>query len=69
MEETMICPRCGNTEFEELFSGPDSYEDDVTWMSYICTQCRLYYSSWTDKWYVDCETWQDEEDAEEYLCE
>jgi len=60
------CPRCGGTEFREIDCGPDGYDDDITYTSEICRACCLYHSGWTDKWFVDCETWTDEEDAEEY---
>jgi hypothetical protein len=60
------CPRCGNDKFNEVDCGPDSYDDDIFYISYICKQCGLYNSGWTDKWLIDCECWQDEEEAKEY---
>jgi hypothetical protein len=45
----MKCPRCKCTEFKEIDCGPDSYEDDIFYTSYICKDCGLYYSGWTDK--------------------
>lgn len=62
----LVCPRCGNTTFTELDCGPDSYDDDVTWTSYVCTKCELWYSDWTEKWLVDCTSWRDESTSEEY---
>lgn len=60
------CPRCGGQEFGERECGPDSYEDDITYTSDVCTRCGLWHSGWTDRWLVDCDTWLDEEGAEEY---
>lgn len=62
----ITCPRCGGTAFEEQDAGPDGYEDDITYTAYICVQCKLYYSGWTEKWYLDCESWTQEETAEEF---
>ena len=62
----LICPRCGNTDFVEVDCGPDSYDDDIFYISDICTSCNLWHSGWTDMWLVDVENWKDEEDAEEY---
>ena len=63
----MICPRCGNTEFSERECGPDTYDADITYTSWICTQCGLWYSGWTGQWLIDCESWRDEQDCEEYI--
>ena len=62
----MICPRCKGTEFKEIDCGPDGYEDDIFYLSDICKKCGLYFSGWTNKWYIDCDNWTDEEDSEEY---
>lgn len=61
------CPRCGNTTFDEIDCGPDSYEDDIFYISQRCTKCGLWHSGWTDKWLIDVDNWRDEEDAEEYV--
>lgn len=62
----MICPKCNNTTFHEIDCGPDSYEDDVFYISYKCKKCGLWLSGWTDKWLLNVDNWLDEEDAEEY---
>jgi len=64
--EQLTCPRCGSTEFDELDSGPDTYEDDITYTSYRCRRCDLFYDEWIDKWCVDCDNWADAADAEAY---
>ena len=61
-----ICPRCGGEVFKEIDCGPDSYDDDFFYISKICKKCGLYNSGWTDKWFIDCKNWRDEEDAEEF---
>lgn len=61
------CPRCNGNDFRQVECGPDSYEDDIFYMSTICNNCGLYYSGWTGKWLVDVEGWRDEEDAEEFI--
>lgn len=60
------CPRCGNTTFREIDCGPDGYDDDITYVSYICTNCGLWYSGWSDSWRIDVSNWREEEDAEVY---
>ncbi len=62
----MQCPRCKTEQFKEIDCGPDSYEDDIFYISYICIKCGLYNSGWTDKWLIECSSWIEEEDAEEY---
>lgn len=62
----MKCPRCNNTKFNEIDCGPDSYEDDITYISEICTKCDLYLSGWTNKWLINCDNWRDEDGAEEF---
>lgn len=59
----MKCPRCNNEKFEEISCGSDSFEDDITWTSYKCIECGLWYSNWKDEWLIDVEFWQDEENA------
>ena len=63
----LVCPRCGSKEFEERDCGPDSYEDDISYTSDVCVSCGLWHSGWTDTWLVDCDSWRDEEYAEEYV--
>jgi predicted nucleic-acid-binding Zn-ribbon protein len=60
------CPRCGHTEFYQHDCGPDSYDDDISWIAFACKNCGLYYSTWADKWLIDCTNWRDEEGAEAY---
>ena len=62
------CPRCNSQDFAEKECGSDSYDDDITWTSYKCLQCELWYSGWRDKWLVDVDSWHEEEGAEEYAC-
>jgi len=63
------CPRCGGTKFTEHDCGPDSYEDDIFYLSYSCDNCGLWYDGWDDAWYIDVEHWQDVENAKEYKSE
>ncbi len=67
MNDTLQCPRCGGTDFTEHDCGPDSYDDDIFYISESCNRCGLWHDGWTDRWLVDVESWIDEEDAEEYL--
>lgn len=64
-EET--CPRCGSHDFTELDCGPDGWDDDITYISLQCNICGLWYDGWVDKWLVDCDSWQDSEDCQEYI--
>jgi ribosomal protein S27AE len=64
--DVLTCPRCGSTRFREVDCGPDTYEDDIFYISQVCTNCGLWLSGWTDRWLVDVESWRDEEDAKEY---
>lgn len=64
--DELICPRCKGKEFEEFDCGPDSYDDDIIWQSWKCRKCGLWYSDWTDRWLIDCDSWIEEEDAKEY---
>jgi hypothetical protein len=66
-EKPNLCPRCGATEFEERDCGPDSYDDDIAYTSYVCKGCALWFSGWTQKWLVDVTTWQEEDDALEFV--
>ena len=65
-EDNLICPRCGESDFDEVDCGPDSYDDDVTYTSYRCQGCKLWYDGWVNKWFDDIESWRDTEDAEEW---
>jgi ribosomal protein S27AE len=61
--EPLTCPRCHGTDFTEIDCGPDSDDDDITYMSFIytnhlCQRCGLFHEAWDDKWYLD-------QDAEE----
>jgi len=60
------CPRCGSTEFLDLDCGPDTWDDDVTYISYKCEKCGLWYDGWHNKWYINVDSWQEVEEAEEY---
>lgn len=62
----LACPRCGGTDFILVDCGPDGYDDDISYTSDVCRACDLWHSGWTDRWLVDVETWQDEDDAEVY---
>ena len=62
-----VCPRCGCKDFDEIDCGPDTYDDDITYTSYKCTSCGLWWDGWVDKWYIDVECWRDVEYAEEYV--
>ena len=66
MEEWEKCPRCGGEDFRTVDCGPDTYDDDITYTSEICNKCGLWYSGWTDKWLINCEYWQEEEDSKEF---
>lgn len=59
----ICCPRCGNTRFDEIDCGPDSYEDDIFYISYRCTECGLWLDGWSNEWYADIEDWKDTENA------
>jgi len=66
------CPRCDSTDFDEHDCGPDSYEDDITYTSYSCKKCGLWYDGWRDDWLIqtdgtNVEYWNDSEDAVPYL--
>jgi hypothetical protein len=67
MESVMNCPRCNGIKFIEHDCGSDSYDDDICWSSQSCEVCGLWHSNWTDKWYIDCASWRDEDDAEEFI--
>lgn len=61
-----VCPRCNSTEFREIDCGPDTYEDDIAYTSYQCTNCGLWYDGWVKKWFIDIKSWRDVEDGEEF---
>lgn len=64
---TEACPRCGGVEFHEVECGPDGYDDDVTYTSYVCSKCELWYDGWNGRWYVDVTSWREVEFGEEYV--
>jgi hypothetical protein len=66
MSIQLVCPRCGGSEFLEIDCGPDGYDDDITWTSDVCDQCGLWFSGWDGRWLIDCTSWHDEVDAEEF---
>lgn len=45
------CPRCGGTEFSEHDRGPDSYDDDIFYISEKCLKCGLWLDGWTHEWF------------------
>lgn len=66
-EQNLVCPRCHSTDLYERDCGPDSYDDDISYTSYICKNCGLWYDGWVDKWLIykdgsNVECWQDTED-------
>ena len=61
------CPRCHGTGFIEHDCGPDTYDDDISYISFSCRNCGLWYSGWTDKWLIDCDGWRDEENGKEFI--
>lgn len=63
----MICPRCQGTSFTEHDCGPDSYEDDIFYISESCDGCGLWYDGWRNKWLIDVASWTEAEDAKEFL--
>jgi len=72
MTEPKKCPRCGNVKFNERDCGPDGFDDDISYVSFICTKCGLWFDGWVDNWLVDengsnIEDWQDSEDAKEFM--
>lgn len=68
-EDRMVCPRCGGTQFSQRDCGPDGWDDDIFYISDVCETCGLWHDGWTDKWYVDVDTWSDVEGADEYQSE
>jgi sucrose-6-phosphate hydrolase SacC (GH32 family) len=46
-------------QFNELDEGPDGYEDDITYTSYVCTKCKIYCHGWSDNWYEEDTRWTD----------
>lgn len=59
LEDTDRCPRCG-TDTTEIDEGPDSWDDDITWISYQCQnqECGLKYHGWHNQWEEDGEEWK-----------
>lgn len=65
--KVLTCPRCHSTEFTNVDCGPDTYEDDIFYISHICIGCKLWWNGWDGKWLVGCETYGESLDAMEYL--
>ena len=61
----MKCPRCGNTDFKKIPCGSKGF----SWTAHICTDCKLYYSEFREKWLVNCTQYYEELDAKEYVPE
>ena len=53
----IFCPHCKCEK--ELDEGPDSYEDDISYTSYVCNTCKIYCNGWTDDWYEEGTRWQE----------
>lgn len=43
------CPKCGSITIE-YDRGPDNWEDDITYTSYVCPTCNATYHGWFDIW-------------------
>jgi len=74
-KKDLVCPRCGNKNINETFyerdCGPDTWDDDIAYTSYICDKCELWYDGWKDEWLINkdgtnVEDWIESEDAIEY---
>jgi len=52
INEPKVCPRCGYTDFRDVDCGPDSWDDDIFYISYVCKKCSLWYDGWKNKWLV-----------------
>lgn len=61
MSEQLTCPRCGGTEFYDIDCGPDSWDDDIFYISERCKKCELWHDGWNDNWYDNIDSWQDTE--------
>lgn len=61
------CPRCGGEDFTEHNCGSGRWEDDITYTSYSCDKCGLWYGGWLNKWLKNCNSWSEEETAGEYI--
>jgi len=56
----IFCPHCKcKREFDDLDEGPDSYEDDISYTSYVCNTCQIYCNGWTDDWFEEGTRWQE----------
>jgi transcription elongation factor Elf1 len=64
--EDLKCLRCGNEIFEEIDCGFDSYDNDISYSSYKCKNCGLWFDGWMKKWFIDVDFWQEIESAKEY---
>lgn len=62
----LTCPRCNSVKFEHIDCGADSYDDDISYTSSICTACGLYHDGWHDRWLLNCAGCGGEEFATEY---
>lgn len=60
-----LCPRCRCDLFWEIDCGHDGY-DGITYTSYRCNGCDLWYDGWRQEWLVDCWGWRDADDCEVY---
>lgn len=58
MTTELFCPRCKcKQQFQELDEGPDGYEDDITYASYVCEKCEIYCHGWSYNWYEEGTRW------------
>lgn len=56
----LFCPECKEEkEFFEVDCGPDTYDDDIAYTSYICEKCKIYCDGWNDNWYEEGTVWTD----------
>ena len=65
-DEIRYCPKCNNTEFNEHDCGADTYDDDISYSSFSCTECGLWFDGWVEKWYEGVDNWRDVEDREPF---
>lgn len=50
MSKPKECPHCKGFVFREVDCGPDTYEDDISYLSYECAACKLWFDGWQGKW-------------------
>ena len=65
------CPRCDGKEFWDRDCGPDSWDDDIYYLSYVCKKCELWFDGWVDDWLIlkdgtNVKCWQETEGAIPY---